>query len=114
MAYHNAGEAMPGTRGLNRIGAHQACGHVGGCKTVACRRGIDNGRLHRLRLDRIRNAFQAHDARRLRKLQHHLGARNPRQQVFGAFAGIERQQIFRRGQHDIREFEGIPLFTSCQ
>ena len=46
MTYHNAGEAMSGTSGLNRIRAHQARGEVSGCKTVAGRRRIDDGRLH--------------------------------------------------------------------
>ena len=56
MTYHNASQTMPGTGRLNRIGAHEARGHIGGRKTVAGRRRIDDGRLHRLRLDRIRNA----------------------------------------------------------
>ena len=108
MAYHNACQTMPRACGGNRVRAREARGHVGGSETVAGRRGIDDLRLHRLGLDRIRNALQTQDARRLRKFQHHLGPRNPRQQVFSAFARIERQQILGRGQHDIGEMEGIP------
>ena len=44
MTYHNASQTMPGTGGLNWIGAHKARGHVGGRKTVAGRYRIDDGR----------------------------------------------------------------------
>ncbi len=53
MAYHNAGQAMPGPRGFDRIRAREACGHVGRRKTVAGRRGIDDGRVNGFGLDRM-------------------------------------------------------------
>ena len=114
MAYHNACQPMPRPCGCDRVRAREARGDIGGRETVAGRRGIDDRRLQRLGLDRIGNAVQTHDARRLRQLQHHLGPRNPRQQVFSAFARIERQQILGRGQHDIGEVRRHPETPRAQ
>jgi hypothetical protein len=84
MAYHNAGETMPRACGFKRIRTHEARGHVGGSETVPCRRGIDHERLHRLGLDRIRNAFQRKmPAPKVNTTWRPESAR----EIFGAFAG---------------------------
>ena len=48
MAYHNAGQTVPGARGIHRLGACQARGDIGRGKAVAGRRGIDDRRCHGL------------------------------------------------------------------
>ena len=107
VTYHNTGKMMSGARGLDRVRARKPRGDVGRRKTVAGRRGIDDRPCHGLGLDPMRNPFDAQDARGFGKLQHDLVAGNARQQAIMAFAGIERQQILGRGQHDIGNCKGF-------
>ena len=65
------------------------------------------GRCDGLGPDLSRDAFEAHDAAGLGELQHGLLAGNARHQAVVAFAGIERQQILRRSQHDIGSLERL-------
>jgi len=96
---------VPGACGLDRIDAAKPCCEIGGGKAITRGRGVDHGFGQGLGPHLARTAGKTQDAGRLREFQHHFRARYPRHQGGIAFAGIKRQQILGRCQHDIGGLE---------
>src|SRR3954470_1181250 len=106
IADHEAGEAVPGLGGLDRIGTGKPRSDIGRRKAVAGRCGVDHGFGHGLGADLVGPPGKAQQADRLGEPEHQLGAWDARHQLLAAFAGIESEQILGRSQHDVGSREG--------
>src|SRR4051812_30440402 len=107
IAYDDARKMVSCTGRLNRIGAAEPCGDIGSRKTVASGGRVDHWICYRFGRDPVQTAFEANDTTGVKQLQDCLLAANALDQLLVGLVRIDRQHIFRGGQHDVGGCKGL-------